>query len=68
MPGASDLIPPQAGHQLLSAAEASAAIHAGTLKCLDVVDLAPRAEDTACTAQHHYATVPVFCCRLESSG
>ena len=31
MPGASDLIPPQAGHQLLSAAEASAAIHAGTL-------------------------------------
>lgn len=31
MPGASDLIPPQAGHQLLSAAEASAAIHAGQL-------------------------------------
>jgi len=31
MPGASDLIPPQAGHLLLSAAEASSAIHAGTL-------------------------------------
>lgn len=31
MPGASDLIPPQTGHALLSAAEASAAIHAGTL-------------------------------------
>lgn len=31
MPGASDLKPPQTGHQLLSAAKASAAIHAGTL-------------------------------------
>ncbi|MFZ9562910.1 MAG: amidase, partial [Burkholderiales bacterium] len=31
MPGASDLIPPQTGHALLSATAASAAIHAGTL-------------------------------------
>lgn len=31
MPGASDLNPPKTGYQLLSAAEASAAIHAGTL-------------------------------------